>query len=191
MPPKSPRASISRRKGATADETTPGTNEETPKTPRRKRILKPKVPAPRALALLREVQDDLRALKEKKEPSVLRTRLRYDEDGALPPAKNRALFSYEEALLKLLERLDALDTEGVAAVRNARRSAIESVQARLAIIDAFKRGEPFEVEADNEAESKTIPEKSQTWKFPTILFTVVVFGGGFFISSAYGINSSR
>ncbi|KND01838.1 uncharacterized protein SPPG_03628 [Spizellomyces punctatus DAOM BR117] len=147
MPPKT-RSKPGSKSGKGPQPTASNDAPETPdqqSTPIRRRK-RPNIPAPVALKTLRSVLSDLRTLRETREPTVLRTPLVRDATGALIPDKNKALVGYEEALVGLLERLDAVDTQGVSAVRDARKNAIQAVQDRLAVLDAYKRGEAVPVE---------------------------------------------
>ncbi|KAJ3158036.1 hypothetical protein HDU89_000419 [Geranomyces variabilis] len=119
-----------------------------PETPRTIRKRKANIPAPAALAVLRAVQQDFQALRLKHEAKVLRTAIRLDSDGVPTPSRNRALFAYEDALLKLLERLDAVHPENIGAIREARKNNIKNIQDRLAVLDRVKKGETVEVPAD-------------------------------------------
>ncbi|KAJ3176180.1 hypothetical protein HDU87_005395 [Geranomyces variabilis] len=119
-----------------------------PETPRTIRKRKANVPAPAALAVLRAVQQDFQALRLKHEAKVLRTAIRLDSDGVPTPSRNRALFAYEDALLKLLERLDGVQPENIGAIREARKNNIKNIQDRLAVLDRVKKGETVEVPAD-------------------------------------------
>ncbi|KAI9101267.1 hypothetical protein DFS34DRAFT_648147 [Phlyctochytrium arcticum] len=124
----------------------------------RRRTKRPNIPAPAALNALREVLVDFKKLRRDKEAKVLTTPLRFEEAAgeaaadvtyqvkSLLPNKNKLFFAYEDSLLKIMERLDAIDTQGVGPVREARKNAIASVQGRLHVLDAYKRGEKVEVE---------------------------------------------
>ncbi|KAI8920393.1 hypothetical protein DFJ77DRAFT_452436 [Powellomyces hirtus] len=115
-------------------------------SPRTIRKRKPNVPAPAALAVLRSVQSDFQTLRFKHELRVLQTPIVLDPtNGVAAAPKNKVLFAYEEQLLKLLERLDALEHEGVGAVREARKNMIRNVQDRLKVLDRVKKGEKVEV----------------------------------------------
>ncbi|KAI9003556.1 hypothetical protein BC832DRAFT_82516 [Gaertneriomyces semiglobifer] len=141
--PKSARKKQAQQQVSSADaqdgEASTPPQKETPKFA--KRVKRPNIPAPAALTALKGVLAELRNLEDTREPVVLSTPLRRDPDGNLVHEKNRALFGYEEALLKLLERLDALDTQGIDAVREARRNAVDAVHKRLEVLDSYKRGE--------------------------------------------------
>ncbi|KAJ3156746.1 hypothetical protein HDU86_003512 [Geranomyces michiganensis] len=133
-----------------------------PESPRTIRKRKANIPAPAALAVLRAVQQDFQALRAKHEAKVLQTAIRYDSDGIPTPSRNRALFAYEDALLKLLERLDAVHPENIGAIREARKNNIKTIQDRLAVLDRVKKGETVEVPADllDPVEKTTSPTKA-------------------------------
>ncbi|KAJ3016454.1 hypothetical protein HKX48_004029 [Thoreauomyces humboldtii] len=124
-----------------------GVPAEPEKSPKIRRKVAKKIPAPAALAALKTIAADFQTLREHKEAAVLRAPIRHDSEGVVSPAKNRALFAYEDALLKLLERLDAVEHENIGAIREARKNHIKNIQARLKVLDAVKRGEHVEIPA--------------------------------------------
>ncbi|KAI8821621.1 uncharacterized protein EV422DRAFT_526306 [Fimicolochytrium jonesii] len=157
------------RAAAKAGRPPPGTEEpgseassEAEQSPKVIRKRKPKIPAPGALAVLKSVHQDLLEVRAKHEYQALTTKLHFEEDGSVAHGKNKTLAAYEEALLALLERLDALQAEGIPAVREARKNAIKAVQERLQTLDAYKRGEPVEV-----------PDKQELTKMKTAVKAAV------------------
>ncbi|TPX72803.1 hypothetical protein SpCBS45565_g00302 [Spizellomyces sp. 'palustris'] len=182
MPPKT-RSKPGSKAGKAPPPTSSNDVPETPdqqSTPIRRRK-RPNIPAPVALKTLRSVLSDLRTLRETREPTVLRTPLVRDATGALVPDKNKALVGYEEALVGLLERLDGVDAQGVSAVRDARKNAIQAVQDRLGVLDAYKRGENVHLEVVGH--ENVVPER--TW-FGGWSSVVVVGIAGVAAAAAYG-----
>ncbi|RKO88741.1 hypothetical protein BDK51DRAFT_31473 [Blyttiomyces helicus] len=178
-----------------AEEGAEEAKEEKKKAPR---IIKkaPGIPAPAALAGLREVLADLTSLRLKHEKKVLTTPVRKEEDGTIAPHRNKALFTYEEALLALLIRLDGIDVEGIPVVKNARRNAVVKVQERLKRLDACKKGRGWDDEdvkelgdAEEAAEVAAVVETQAKAKPAAKAKGKKAAGGKLATSSAGGLST--
>ncbi|OAJ45291.1 hypothetical protein BDEG_28441 [Batrachochytrium dendrobatidis JEL423] len=66
------------------------------------------------------------------------TDLRNHAIGKILPEYNKRLFVYEDALLKLLLRLDSIDLKGIQQLREVRKTCIRSVQSHLTALDQWK-----------------------------------------------------
>src|SRR5688572_14887219 len=86
-----------RQRNATPTADSEATAPESPQPQSVRRRKRPHIPAPAALTTLKAVLSELRSLRETREPTVLCTLLKRDEDGHLQPHKNKALFAYEDA----------------------------------------------------------------------------------------------
>lgn len=89
------------------------------------------------LASIKGLVDQADELKELYEAKLLECPLVLT-DGAAKPEDNKELYTYEEALLKLVMQLDSIFVP-VLVERNARKSGIQKVQDLLKVVDEYKK----------------------------------------------------
>ncbi|KND01282.1 uncharacterized protein SPPG_03092 [Spizellomyces punctatus DAOM BR117] len=90
------------------------------------------------LITLARIVEDLRTAQRDLEPTVLSTPL-VVTNGKLLPQNNKAFVMLEETLTKLLVRADAVQSDGVALVRDARKKVVGAVNTVLGHLDAIRR----------------------------------------------------
>src|SRR5262249_119119 len=96
------------------------------------------------LRRLQQLSHDLTALQARREPVVLSTPLLFaDSRLQLSVAQNLPYLEYEDALLKKLIELDAIDSEGSEVVRMQRKELVQRCQEQLAVLDRYRA---FEIE---------------------------------------------
>ncbi|KAJ3298711.1 hypothetical protein HK104_010425 [Borealophlyctis nickersoniae] len=128
-----------------SDKPTEETSSPTP-TPRARTAPSARRPHP-AIPQIRRITTDLNNLVTEQEASVLSTPLLFNPpsipDGPphLPLLRNPKFAHYEEGLMRLMDRFDSIDSDGVAPVREARKEGIAKVQAYLKTLDDYKAKE--------------------------------------------------
>ncbi|TPX63625.1 hypothetical protein SpCBS45565_g06476 [Spizellomyces sp. 'palustris'] len=110
---------------------------------------------PKLMTLARIVAD-LRTAQRDLEPTVLSTPL-VVTNGRLLPQNNKAFVTLEETLTKLLVRADAVQSDGVVLVRDARKKVVGAVNTVLGHLDAIRR-DALRRAAEEEAERVTIEQ---------------------------------
>ncbi|KAJ3042337.1 hypothetical protein HDV00_007471 [Rhizophlyctis rosea] len=96
------------------------------------------------LAILNEVAAGLDTLITTQREAALSTTLKFNKSGtiALGVKENMPLLGYEEQLVKLMIRVDAVESGGVESVRERRKEVVRRIQGELDGVDRRKRGMP-------------------------------------------------
>ncbi|CAO3672989.1 unnamed protein product [Umbelopsis vinacea] len=93
---------------------------------------------------LRNIGDRLDHIQEEHESVVLATPLTFDaesEDVVAKSAPNRQFLSYEDDIMKVLLELDAIESHGLAEIRNRRKELVAKSEDLLKVIDEYKQKE--------------------------------------------------
>ncbi|ORX92565.1 hypothetical protein K493DRAFT_354357 [Basidiobolus meristosporus CBS 931.73] len=99
------------------------------------------------LRQLRSFETELDLTHERQAPRVFKRPLKFASDSTpesikIPPVKeNQCYLGYEDALLRLLMRIDGVDSIGSDIVRHARKSLVNKTQSLLDQLDEFKKSQ--------------------------------------------------
>ncbi|KAJ3009552.1 hypothetical protein HKX48_007874 [Thoreauomyces humboldtii] len=117
---------------------------------------------PKLLALHR-ITEDLSATSATLSEFALSTPVVLTPAGTCLPQDNKPIAAYEETLLQLLIRADAIESEGVRCVRDSRKEVVAAITKRLDEIDAVKKAAMAEFEsAKSVATTVSVPEPTES-----------------------------
>ncbi|ORY05311.1 hypothetical protein K493DRAFT_310995, partial [Basidiobolus meristosporus CBS 931.73] len=99
------------------------------------------------LRTLHSFEDELNLLHERQGSRVFKHPLKFAPDSTpdsikiLPVKENQSYLGYEDALLKLLIRIDGVDSMGSGLVRTTRKSLVNKTQQFLDALDEYKKAQ--------------------------------------------------
>ncbi|KAI9104778.1 hypothetical protein DFS34DRAFT_645476 [Phlyctochytrium arcticum] len=109
---------------------------------------------------LASILSDLRKAQHTLEPACMSTPLQITNNQFLP-YENKPFVAYEEALIALLIRADAIESGGVKAVRERRRHVVLAVNTVLGHLDAMRRDAFRRARESEEAEKMDVDQPAQ------------------------------
>lgn len=98
------------------------------------------------MQLLKDIEKELKTIRKEKEQSVLGTQLDFSHniDDTIVEAttfENKQFLGYEDQIMKMLLRLDTIESEGDQEIRKARKNLVKFAEDMLETIDEFKHKE--------------------------------------------------